>query len=143
VILPLFVYGTLRDPDMLAAVLGRVLGAGEAVVATAPDYRAVYFPKRLYPGLIPARGEAAPGLLLHELSPSDLERLDVYEGREYARHNVRVKAQGTFIVSSVYLPTIAIAPNAPAWALKDWQRSHKPTALAAEIAAAGRARRKS
>jgi gamma-glutamylcyclotransferase (GGCT)/AIG2-like uncharacterized protein YtfP len=141
--LPLFVYGTLRDPDMLAAVLGRAAGATGAIAATAPDYRAVTYPKRVYPGLIPARGEAAPGLLLGDLSPSDLDRLDAYEGREYGRHNLRVKAQGTFIVSSVYLPTIAIAANAPAWTLKDWQRSHKPAALAAEIEAAGRARRKS
>src|SRR3569623_38566 len=45
---PLYVYGTLRDPDVLELVLGRVL-AGAA--ATAPGYRAEGMPGRSYPGL--------------------------------------------------------------------------------------------
>ena len=37
---PLFVYGTLRDPELLSAVLGRPLRAGEALGAVAPGFRA-------------------------------------------------------------------------------------------------------
>jgi hypothetical protein len=36
---PLFVYATLRDPELLAAVLGRQLAAGEMLAAVAPGFR--------------------------------------------------------------------------------------------------------
>ena len=56
---PLFVYGTLRDPDLLAAVLGRPLAACEILAAVAPGFRAAHYPNRIYPALIRAPGAAA------------------------------------------------------------------------------------
>lgn len=38
---PLFLYGTLRDPDILAAVLGRTVAVRQLIAATAPDCVAV------------------------------------------------------------------------------------------------------
>ena len=61
---PLFVYGTLRDPDLLAAVLGRPLQAGEVIAAAAPGFRATHYPNRVYPALIRAPGGFAEGLVL-------------------------------------------------------------------------------
>ncbi|MBE0581268.1 gamma-glutamylcyclotransferase family protein [Devosia sp.] len=61
---PLFLYGTLRDPDILAAVLGRTVAVRQLIAATAPDCVAVYFPGRVYPVLLRRPGSAAPGLLL-------------------------------------------------------------------------------
>jgi len=138
--LPLFVYGTLRDPDILLAVLGHALEPAQIVAATAPDHRIALYPKQVYPGLIAARGETAQGTLLIDLSLDDLDRLDAYEGRDYARQTLRVKARGTIEVASVYMPTIAIAADAPAWRLSDWQRNHKAAALVAEAEAAARPR---
>ena len=64
--LPLFVYGTLRDPDLLAAVLGRKLRPGGQHMARAPGFRAVHYPGRIYPALIRVPGAAAEGLLEDE-----------------------------------------------------------------------------
>jgi hypothetical protein len=60
--LPLFVYGTLRDPDLLAAVLGRKLRPAGQHVARAPGFRAIYYPGRIYPALIREPGAAAERL---------------------------------------------------------------------------------
>jgi gamma-glutamylcyclotransferase (GGCT)/AIG2-like uncharacterized protein YtfP len=139
---PLFVYGTLRDADMLSLLLARTVEADQAVAASAPDYRAVYYPKQVYPALIAQRGEAAQGLLLLDISPVELDQLDVYEGRDYVRQNLRVKSQGNFLIAHAYLPTLTIPSTAPVWTLKDWQRNHKAAALVAEGNAAARSRGK-
>ena len=138
--LPLFAYGTLRDPDILALVLGRTLDPAQIVAATAPDHRAVPYPKQVYPALIAARGESAQGQLLVDLSPADFDNLDAYEGKGYARQTLRVKARGTIEVATVYMPTIAIPPDTPIWRLSDWQRNHKASAFVAEAEAAARSR---
>jgi gamma-glutamylcyclotransferase (GGCT)/AIG2-like uncharacterized protein YtfP len=138
--LPLFVYGTLRDPDVQKLVLGRALEAPETAAATAPDHRAAVYPKQVYPGLIAARGETAQGLLMLDLSPDDMDRLDAYEGKEYARQTLRVKSRGLSEVATVYMPTLAIPADAPGWRLSDWQRNHKAAALVAEAEAAAKSR---
>ena len=83
--LPLFVYGTLRDPDLLAAVLNRPLHPGALLPARAPGFRAVPYPSRLYPALIRSPGATAEGLLLTDLSPFERDLLDAFEGDEYLR----------------------------------------------------------
>ena len=45
----LFVYGTLRDPDVLGAVLGR---PATGLNAAAPGYAVVNYPGRVYPALL-------------------------------------------------------------------------------------------
>jgi hypothetical protein len=83
--LPLFVYGTLRDPELLAAVLGRALRLGTIHPARAPGFKAVHYPNRIYPALIRSPGTAAEGLLVIGLSPFERDLLDAWEGEEYRR----------------------------------------------------------
>ena len=52
----LFVYGTLRDPQLLSAVLGR---PATGLNAAAPGYAAVHYPGRIYPALVRRPGSAA------------------------------------------------------------------------------------
>ena len=126
---PLFVYGTLRDPDVLDALLGRTL---PAVEATAPGFRAVHYPQRVYPALIAAQGGNAPGLLLHQLTPIDLAILDAFEGDEYRRATIAVLTPSGMVDADVYLPIIAIPANAAPWTLEAWTRLHKRTVLDGE-----------
>ncbi|MGI5352297.1 gamma-glutamylcyclotransferase family protein [Streptomyces sp. CA-250714] len=76
----LFVYGTLRFRRILTALLGRV-PAGTP--ATAPGWRTAALARRPYPGLVPAPGQTASGLLLSGLSPQEWRVLDDFEDDEY------------------------------------------------------------
>ena len=137
---PLFVYGTLRDPEVLALVLGRVLPAGSCRAAMAPGCAAADMPGRNYPGLRREANSAAPGMLIEGLGGTDLARLDCFEGGEYARGPVEVIVNGVAINADVYWPVRAIDAAAPEWVLADWVERHKPAFLAAETEALSRQR---
>lgn len=139
---PLFVYGTLRDPDLLAGILARPLPADAALAATAPGFRAATYPARIYPGLVRAPGAAASGLLLTGLTPFECDLLDAYEGDEYRRDIIPVMVGEELHEAFAYLPAIAIPATAPAWTLEAWQATHKPRILASELATVAALRQK-
>lgn len=132
----LFVYGTLRDPDLLAGVLGRPLDGGATLMAVAPGFRTVHFPGRIYPALVRAPGGRAEGLVLADVTPFEQDLLDAYEGDEYRRGLVPVMVGEELHEAFAYLPAIGVPPEAPGWTLTAWQLDHKPRVLAAERAAA-------
>jgi gamma-glutamylcyclotransferase (GGCT)/AIG2-like uncharacterized protein YtfP len=75
----LFVYGSLLFPEVLQALLGRV---PNRLPASAPGWRVVALPGRVYPGLI--RGPTtATGLLIIDLAPQEWRILDAFEDELY------------------------------------------------------------
>lgn len=128
----LFIYGTLQDADVLAAVLGRPVDTATLRRAQAPSYRAVSYPGRVYPALVKADADTAPGLLLESLSALDLAVLDAFEGEEYRREGIAVVVDGLPLIADAYLPVEVIAADAPAWSLADWTARHKPAVLGRE-----------
>ncbi|QDZ12016.1 gamma-glutamylcyclotransferase family protein [Devosia ginsengisoli] len=128
----LFIYGTLQDADVLGAVLGRPVVVAGLRRAVAPGFRAVVHPGRVYPALVASGDEAAPGLLLDNLSHLDLAVLDAFEGEEYRRRPISVLVDGVGHPADAYLPLAAISANAPVWSLADWTSVHKPAVLGRE-----------
>ncbi|SEG72640.1 Gamma-glutamyl cyclotransferase, AIG2-like [Thermomonospora echinospora] len=76
----LFVYGTLRFPEVLQALLGRV---PELEPARAVGWRVKALPGVVYPGLVADPGGVADGLLMTGLSEAERRLLDAYEGESY------------------------------------------------------------
>lgn len=138
----LFVYGTLRDPDLLAGVLNRPLNADRMVPAAAPGFAAVHYPDRIYPALVRAPGGAAEGLVLTDLSPFEKDLLDVFEGPEYRRQIIPVMVAEELHEAFAYLPAIAVPADAAPWTLSVWQMNHKPRVLVSERAGADEIRLK-
>ncbi|MEQ1899568.1 MAG: gamma-glutamylcyclotransferase family protein [Devosia sp.] len=138
----LFVYGTLRDPDLLAGVLARPLNARAMLAASAPGLRAVHYPGRAYPALVRAPGDAAIGLVLTDLTAFERDLLDAFEGEEYHRRPIPVMIGEELHEADAYLPAIAIGAGAEAWTLESWQAAHKPRVLKGERATADELRRR-
>ena len=140
--LPLFVYGTLRDPELMNAVLGRRLPPSSVHPARAPGFRAVLYPRRAYPALVRAPGGQAAGLLITGLTPFERDLLDAYEGDEYRRAPIAavLADEPELHEADAYLPATVIPPDAPEWSLSRWQAEHKPRALVAEAAMAAELR---
>ncbi|WP_218025283.1 gamma-glutamylcyclotransferase family protein [Nocardia jejuensis] len=86
---PLFVYGTLRFPEVLNELIGRT---PELEPAQLPGRRAAALPGRVYPGLVIATGAVAQGFLLHGLTSAEWEILDAFEDDEYDLQPVCVHA---------------------------------------------------
>ncbi|MGA2409825.1 MAG: gamma-glutamylcyclotransferase family protein [Candidatus Binataceae bacterium] len=100
--LPLFIYGSLLDPDQRAEIIGRPV---EALPATLEGYDRG---KRRYWFIVQSPGAATAGAILQRLAPADLATLDVYEEvpELYTRERVSVILDGgAHCECWVYLPT--------------------------------------
>jgi len=84
-----FVYGTLRDPDLVRRLAGRTFAQRSAVLR---GYRRVE-PAGRYPWIEPCAEAQVEGILLCDVDDAALARLDEYEdeGRLYAREEVEVR----------------------------------------------------
>ena len=140
--LPLFAYGTLRDPDLLAGVLGRPIRPGTIHPARAPGFKTVHYPGRIYPALVRSPGAGAEGLLIVGLSPFERDLLDAYEGEEYRRGPIATMLvdEPELHEADAYLPVIAIPTDAHEWSLSRWQAEHKARVLVGELAEVTRLR---
>ena len=127
----LFVYGSLRDRDLIQVVLGRPVDAADIEPARAPDYAAIQLTDEAYPALVPASGQCADGLVLHNLSAADLERLTFFEGAACGLASITVQtASGSGEVR--YLrgtekPSLSGKP----WNFDAWRRDHRDVDLEA------------
>ena len=138
----LFVYGTLRDPELLAGVLGRPLSAAAMLPAAAPGFVTLHYPGRIYPALVRRPGAAAAGNVLTDLTPFEHDLLDAFEGQEYGRAVIPVMIDEELHEAAAYLPAVAVPANSPPWTLAGWQGLHKAKVLGAEHASARELRAK-
>jgi gamma-glutamylcyclotransferase (GGCT)/AIG2-like uncharacterized protein YtfP len=76
----LFAYGTLRFPDVLEALLGRVPEHSPGIVE---GWRVAALDGRVYPVLVPGEG-AAGGVLISGLTAGEWRVIDAYEDDFYA-----------------------------------------------------------
>lgn len=151
----LFAYGTLREPRLLEGVLGHGLEGLRLVPATAPGFRTVFYPGRIYPALIEEAGAVAEGTAVAGLTGADMEILDLFEGDEYVRRELWIvlgEGEGNAVGGGAgdvpkptlnvskpappramyYRPLAPIAPDAPEWRLDDWRRQHGEAMIVAE-----------
>lgn len=75
----LFAYGTLRFPEVLQVLLGRVPARTPAVAA---GWRVAALPDVVYPGLVPGAGPAE-GVVISDLTPREWRVIDAYEDGLY------------------------------------------------------------
>lgn len=134
--LPLFAYGTLRDPDILRSVLGRPLVPHALHPARAPGFQAGHYPGRIYPALVRVPGAAAEGLVITDLTPFERDLLDAFEGAEYLRQPIAVMIEEDLFEADAYLPAIPVPANSTAWSLMRWQTNHKADVIVSEAATA-------
>lgn len=82
----LFVYGTLLLNDVVNTLIDRIPRYKDA---TAPGWRVVCLPQRVYPGLVPGQGQAN-GKIFTDLTDAEWITLDAFEDPAYALTPVRV-----------------------------------------------------
>ncbi|TCL09516.1 nudix-type nucleoside diphosphatase (YffH/AdpP family) [Shimia isoporae] len=120
----LFVYGTLRHVPLLAAVLDRPADKIDMVIGTLPGHRVNGVVGEDFPILSVGEG-TAEGLLLRNLSQTDVDRLDFYEGGyDYALKPVDVVVGGAVTSAQVYFSESAVWQPEGDWSLKDWSERH-------------------
>ena len=138
--LPLFVYGSMRDEDVRALVLGPARPAIRTEPAWMRDAAVALVPGESYPYLVSMEGERAPGELVRGLDERCLDRILFFEGDEYTfvdcevevgGGSARCEGAGGERVAAMHFGGVAIPP-APVvrWSLERWQATEKAMFLA-------------
>lgn len=98
---PLFAYGTLMFPDVIAAVIGRV---PVAQPASASGFERREVAGQCYPGLVRSlRENTVSGLLYEGLTTREWAELNAYEGEFYELTEIRVSRDGREEAALAYL----------------------------------------
>ena len=126
-----FFYGTLIDPDVRRAVLGRL--APETVEpATLPGWRRFTAKGVSFPIARPDPKSEIEGVLVRDVSAAAGRLLDAYEGDGYRRTKVKIVAGGEKLAALLYVDdgrgTWVAAPGA--WDYATWAKRDKRAFLA-------------
>jgi gamma-glutamylcyclotransferase (GGCT)/AIG2-like uncharacterized protein YtfP len=97
----LFVYGTLMDPQRVAALTGKQLARVEATLVGFERIESDLG----YPFILPSPGAVVHGILLSDIDPVSLSRLDTYEaeGDLYRRQTVAVLVADKSVPAMTYV----------------------------------------
>lgn len=128
----LFCFGTLMDPDIRRLVLGRDLP--DAIPAVLPGFRRVCVAEETYPAALPDPAGRIEGLLIGPISPHERDRVQFFEGFEFAIEGHPVAAAGWAGAALVCVATERLACEEEPWHFDDWRRVHKPGYLEAVTA---------
>lgn len=119
--LPVFLYGTLCDPDLFGIVAGTPLAGRKAVLH---GHRVVWARGESFPLILTDAEGTAQGLLV-EVDDATRARLDFYElGFHYSLRETQISCEGKELAALVYFPDPGIWETGEAWSLPDWQARH-------------------
>ncbi|NNK77209.1 MAG: gamma-glutamylcyclotransferase, partial [Litoreibacter sp.] len=115
----LFFYGTLRDIDLLEVVIGRAVAP---LSAQLPGYAVFWAAGQDFPMISQEAGLRAEGIILKDVTPDEVARLDYYElPYGYFLIEVTVETANGPLAAQVYMPEPSILKRGALWSLEDWQ----------------------
>ena len=128
----IFLYGTLRDRELLEICLGRSLATVSLVSAKLENHSVFWVKNRNFPVIKFNRSSFAPGLAVLDLNDHDLEHLDFYEGGfnyELRKTSIILKDSGlsskyNIIYAYVYFNNDDKIEVDKRWNLDEWQRRY-------------------
>ena len=121
----IFVFGTLRSDTLRKIVLGRDMFRDDVCTATIKDFRVYWAKEGPYPVMIPEPKSEAHGLVLKNLSETDVERLNYYElGFGYVLGQTLVDTHAGQIEVSAYFCKRSDMATTKLWNFDDWLSYH-------------------
>ena len=121
----IFVFGTLRSDTLRKIVLGRDMSRDDVCTATIKDFRVYWAKEGPYPVMIPEPNSEAHGLVLKNLSETDVERLNYYElGFDYVLGQTLVDTHAGQIEVSAYFCNRSDMATTKLWSFDEWLSDH-------------------
>lgn len=96
----LFIYGTLMFDDVWRQLTKNQYRKINAVL---PEFIRLRVKNEDYPGIIPCTENTVSGELLFQVSASDIQLLDNFEGEQYRREQVKVISDETEYYAETYI----------------------------------------
>ncbi|MGJ8583440.1 MAG: NUDIX domain-containing protein [Marinosulfonomonas sp.] len=115
----LFFFGTLRHIPLLQIVVGRTDFQLEP--ASLPDHEIQAVSHDTFPVLVPHPGASANGILVRDLTETEVARLDFYEiGFGFDLHTSEVVTASGTVKAQIYLADHQSMGAGTGWSLSDW-----------------------
>ena len=127
---PVFVFGTLMDPDLFSAITSKTISEKEMVPATALGWKRVVAAGKSYPMLVQAPGEQVEGYVIYGLDRDDLAKMQFYETDEYQLTSIDLIVDGQALEAQVYLNSGRLKASDQPWSFEDWKVTGKALAVA-------------
>jgi hypothetical protein len=127
---PVFVFGTLMDPDLFAAITSKPLSSADLVPAVAKGWQRVVAEGKSYPMLVPSTDGEVEGYVVNNLSADDLAKMQFYETDEYQLTSIDLIVDGEPCEAQVYLNTGRLTASDQPWSFDDWKATSKVLAVA-------------
>lgn len=129
----LFFFGSLRDHALLEIVLDRTVSSEDRLPATAAGYRALALGHEAYPYMAERPGELAEGVVVRNLSASDVARLEYFEEAEYGLAPIRVETPDGPVEAEYFRATDVMDAHVRdmPWDFGHWARTERAIALEA------------
>ncbi|MFO1127768.1 MAG: gamma-glutamylcyclotransferase family protein [Rhodospirillales bacterium] len=121
-----FFYGTLMDPAVRSAVLGRDLPTDAITPAALFGWRRVFRAGATFPVLVPAASSRVDGIAADGLSAAECERLAHFEGPDYRLRRVTlILRPGGQAAAYAFLPAKPMIAAGRTWNFATWRRRHR------------------
>ncbi|WP_350335553.1 gamma-glutamylcyclotransferase [Coralliovum pocilloporae] len=127
--LPLFFFGTMKDPDIFEIVVGQPLDSFARTEAVYPGHAVLREKQEAYPVLAERDGANAPGLLVSGLNETEVDRIQFFESIEYDLLPICVDCNGAEQGARCFIATELLACEERAWQIENWHTTDKDRAL--------------
>ncbi|RMF38858.1 MAG: NUDIX domain-containing protein [Alphaproteobacteria bacterium] len=125
--LPMFFYGTLRDPDIRRIVIGPHADDLRAEPAVLRDHALFRVKDEDYPLIRPVPGGEVAGLLVHGIGADDKARIAFFEcDGEYAPRRVEVETAAGPAEALLWQDETPEYLTDQPWSFEAWQETAKP-----------------
>ncbi len=126
----IFVYGTLRDADVLKAVLGPLASETTLIEGAVAGFRVARAEGGPFPGIVENAASQAIGAVLMGLSAEAVARLTYFEGAfAFDLVPVIVNTKDGGVPALIFRPQGGVELTDIDWTLEDWQATAKPLFL--------------
>jgi hypothetical protein len=125
----MFFFGSLRDQDLLAVVLGRSIDDLIFTEATLLGFERRRARDEAFPIIVPHPGGRVDGVVVDGLTAADLDRIQFYESDDYELRPFAVETPAGRVEAQVFLPTEALEDEGVTWDFEVWLEEEKPMCL--------------
>ena len=125
-----FFYGSLRDLELLEAVIDRDTAHLSFTPGWVHGFVAETAQGYTFPTLIKNRNGCTDGLLTQGLTDDDIARIGYFEDTEYQPAPVNVTTADRDIAAHTFMATSALKSSGEFWNFEHWRQHHKPLLVA-------------
>lgn len=131
----LFFFGSLMDMELLALVTARTVDELDVASAALHGFARYRARGESFPLVVPHPGGRVDGTLVGGLTAADIDRIQYFEGSDYALQFFAVERSDERIEAMVFVPTARLEPEAVAWNFESWVQQERAVcfALAEEL----------